>query len=145
MKRSGRTQSRKPNVANRPKPAPAFKLIEDPCDRCLGLAREGRIRPETVQRLPEKPWTPLAQDRSGPCCFDCASADALMRLNPGAYSFEMARIAVGNCRQDNYRLPGAPMGLVGLGVVRPSKKGDLEDQHAWLERQKWFGIDEEER
>jgi hypothetical protein len=123
--------------------APAFSLTEEPCERCLELARDRQIRVETVQRLPAAPWTPLAQDRSGPCCFDCASADALMRLNPGAYTFTMARIAVGNDRQEQYRLPGAPMGLVGIRIVRPSVKGDLEDQHAWLDRMHWFYIDEE--
>lgn len=136
------TQHR-PHVSNKPKTAHPFKLTEEPCPRCLGLAQDHEIRVETVQRLPAAPWTPLAQDRSGPCCFDCASADALMRLPPGAYTFAMARIAVGNDRQEQYRLPGAPMGLVGQRIVRPSVKGDLEDQHAWLDRQQWFHIDKE--
>lgn len=53
--------------------------------------------------------------------------------------FTMARIAVANDRQDQYRIPGVRMGLVleGLPVSYP---GDMEDQHAWLDRMKWFGI-----
>lgn len=38
------------------------------------------------------------------------------------------------------------MGLVKLGVVRPSKKGDLERHHKWLDENNWFECpcDEEE-
>ena len=120
------------------------KLSETPCPRCLALAMDRLIRPETVQRLPKGIGVaPVARDGSGKCCFDCASADALTcRMG---LTFAMARIAVGNDRQEQYRLPGAPMGLVGQRIVRPSVKGDLEDQHAWLERMYWFHIDEERR
>ena len=55
----------------------------------------------------------------------------------------MARIAVGNDRQEQYRLPGVPMGLAMDGQIRKSKPGDLEDQHAWLDRMQWFHIDKE--
>ena len=53
-----------------------------------------------------------------------------MRLSPGL-DFGMARVAVGNERCDQLRLPGAPMGLVGMGVVRPSKEGDLLSLFGW--------------
>jgi hypothetical protein len=46
----------------------------------------------------------------------------------------MARLAVGNDRMEQYRLPGVPMGLVQQRLVRPSEDGDFEDQLAWLER-----------
>ena len=119
------------------------KLSETPCPRCLELAQTGRIRTETVQRLPEGLGVaPRARDGSGKCCFDCASADGLLQRVSGM-TFEMARIAVGNDRQEQYRLPGVPMGLAMDGQIRKSAPGDLEDQHAWLERMRWFDIDEE--
>ena len=117
------------------------KLTEMPCPRCLALAQSGQLRAEAVQRLPPNPWAPSARDKSGRCCFDCASADAVMSF-VGGMTFEMARIAVGNDRQEQYRLPGAPMGLVRERLVRPSKPGDLEDQHAWLDSMRWFGLSE---
>lgn len=123
----------------KPLPSVWTDLSDDPCPRCLELAVDGAIRAETVQRLlRHKPARPLARDGSGECCGDCASADTLMRW-PGGMTFAMARIAVGNDRQDQYRIPGAPMGTVSMGITRPSRPGDLEDQHAWLDKNDWFG------
>lgn len=119
-------------------------LTETPCPRCRELAEGRRIRAETVQPLPRGPWAPLARDGSGPCCFDCASADALLATMPSTPGFVAARVAVGNDRQEQYRLPGAPMGLVMMGLVRPSAPGDLERQCAWLDRHGWFGEGDEE-
>lgn len=106
-----------------------------PCARCLSVPS---LRREAVQPLPRGVLAPLARDGTGPCCQDCASADTLQRfgLAPG---FEAARIAVANDRQEQYRLPGAPMGLVAIGLVRPSKPGDFERQIAWLNAHGWFG------
>ncbi len=120
------------------KPAPPA-LTELPCRRCMELALLNQLRMEAVQRLPPKGWAPLAQDRSGPQCYDCASADTLVRLY--GMTFQMARVAVANDRQEQYRLPGAPMGLVKLGLVRPSAPGDMEAQHAWLKKFRWFGTE----
>lgn len=117
-------------------PAPA-------CPRCLALAREGRIRVETVQPLPEGAMAPLARDRSGKCCFDCAATDGVLSFGL-APNFVAARIAVGNDRQEQLRLPGVVMGLVKAGFVRPSARGDLEKHHAWLDAHAWFGIDVED-
>lgn len=118
-----------------------LELSEDPCKRCLTLAKERRIRAETVQRLPAHVAArPLARDDSGECCYDCASADTLMRV-AGGMTFEMARIAIGNDRQDQYRLPGIPMGTVMMGFTKPSRDGDLADQHAWLDSNDWFELD----
>jgi hypothetical protein len=122
---------------------PVFPMTDTPCPRCLELARAGRIRVETVQRLPVGALAPIARDGSGKCCLDCASADALMSMEQ-ALTFEMARIAVGNDRQEQYRLPGAPLGLVQQCIVRPSRPGDLEEQHAWLDALNWFDIDVEQ-
>lgn len=108
------------------------------CPRCLKLASEGRIRAETLQPLPPGAMAPLAHDGSGKCCRDCAAADTVVRLGH-VPTFEMARIAVGNDRQEQLRLPGAPMGLVQAGLMRPSRSGDLEKHHAWLEANEWFG------
>ncbi len=113
-------------------------LEAEPCPRCLGLAREGKLRLECVMPLPPGAMAPLAVDRSGKCCFDCAAADTVMRFNMGVPGFGAARIAVGNDRQEQFRLPGVPLGLVKAGLVRPSKAGDLERHLAWLGRQPWW-------
>lgn len=118
-------------------------MTEDPCPRCLPLAQAGRIRMEMVQRLPAGAFAPMAvpgeDEYRGKCCFDCGAADGLLRVMPGVPGFVAARIAVGADRQEQYRLPGIPMGLVQQGFVRPSKAGDLEAHHRWLEKNDWFG------
>jgi hypothetical protein len=98
-------------------------------------------------------------DGSGPCCFDCQAADTVVKMlarNPnkkrvhltklafknvigheqidGPLGFLMARVAVGNDRCEQHRLPGAPIGLVAEGWMRPSKPGDFERHLAWMER-----------
>lgn len=117
--------------------AAAAPALEPPCKRCLVLAQDGRLRMETVQPLPKGALAPLARDGSGSCCFDCAAADGLVRFM--GLEFAAARIAVGNERQEQLRFPGAPLGLVGGGLVRASAKGDYERHHAWLDAHGWFG------
>jgi hypothetical protein len=107
------------------------------------MARDGRIRAETVQPLPAGAWAPQAHDGSGKCCRDCGAADAVARVL--GLNFYQARVAVGNDRQEQYRLPGMPMGLVKAGLVAPSEPGDLEAQYAWLDENDWFGVDESRR
>jgi hypothetical protein len=92
-----------------------------------------------VQPLPEGAWAPLDMD-GDPCCFDCQSAFTVMKHV--GLNFEQARIAVGNDRQEQYRLPGAPMGLVQSGLVKPSKAGDFDKHIAWLAEV--FNTEEEE-
>lgn len=112
-------------------------LTEGACWRCLALALGGRLRMETVQRLPAGSWAPLSRARPmRPQCYDCASAELLQ--DRFALTFEMARIAVANERQEQYRLPGAPMGLAQAGYVRSSAPGAFAEQLAWLERNGWF-------
>lgn len=101
----------------------------DPCPRCLPLAFSGVIDLEMLQPLGEHPA--LARDGSGPCCRDCAAADATMALTP-IPEFTMSRIAVGSERVEQHRLPGAPLGLVQAGIVKPSKPGDFERHIEWL-------------
>ena len=113
-------------------------LTDKPCPLCLKLAQDGCIRVEMIQRVPAGAFAPRDLD-GDPCCFDCASARTLMKLM-SSLNFEMARIAVGNDRQEQYRLPGALMGTVAMGVTRPSAAGDLERHHAWLDQHSWFGI-----
>lgn len=112
-------------------------LTTKPCQRCLDMARNGVLRFEMVQRLPKSPYAPSAVDGSGPCCRDCGAADTLTRVSKGL-NFEMARVAVGNDRQEQYRLPGVPLGLVQLGLMAPSIKGDLEEHRLWLDANNWF-------
>lgn len=105
---------------------------------------------ELVQRLPEGACAPRATPTedvpyTGPCCFDCGAADTVLRMIPSTPGFVAARIAVGNDRQEQYRLPGVPMGLVKQGLVKPSKPGDLEKHYKWLEKNNWFNTPMEER
>jgi hypothetical protein len=126
-----------PRGSGADRPDRQVPMTDEPCPRCLPLAQEGKLRMEAVQRLPSRAWAPVARDRSGKCCRDCAAADVVM----GNYgmTFEMARIAVANDRQEQYRLPGVPTGLVHVGIVRPSKQGDFDEQTAWLDKNGWFG------
>ncbi len=111
--------------------------IAEPCPRCLELKMQDKLRTEMVQPLPEGAAAPLGYDRRK-CCYDCAAADTLIRLKI-VQTFEQARVAVGNERQEQYRLPGAPLGLVREKLVRPSEDGDYEKQHKWLEAHEYFG------
>lgn len=52
----------------------------------------------------------------------------------GGMDFAMARIAVGNDRQEQLRMPGFPMGLVLYGIMRPSQPGDFETLLDWHDR-----------
>lgn len=114
-------------------------LTEEPCPICLPLAVRGVIRAEMVQRLPVKGFAPLSKRTRTSCCFDCAKAEGLMSSYPGL-DFTMLRIAVGNERQDNLRLPGYPS---PLGII-PNVKGDFDDHLKWLDRHSWFGTKEVE-
>lgn len=127
-------------------PAREIDWTAPPCQRCLGLSIGGKVWPDMVMPLPQgDAVAPLARDGSGPCCFDCAAADGLFRaVLQGKHAhlgeastfdqtwFTMARVAVGNDRLEQERLPGIPMGLVYYGLVAPSQPGDLEQHHAWL-------------
>lgn len=112
-------------------------LTDAPCSRCLALGLAGGLRMEMVQRLPEGAFAPRSREGTMQRqCFDCASAEFVATRM--SITFQMARVAVGNERQEQYRLPGVKMGLVNFGYVRPSQPGDLDDQHAWLDRYGWF-------
>jgi hypothetical protein len=73
----------------------------------------------------------LARDGSGLCCVDCASADTLRALARGM-TFSMARVAVGNDRNEQLRLPGVRIGLAHTGLIKMSAPGDLERHLGWL-------------
>lgn len=120
--------------AKQPAPHDPYAIYDDmPCPRCVKLYDEGRIRGETVMPLPQGVWAPLARDGSGPCCFDCASAETLLRMKY-APDFVAARICVGNDRQEQFRL-AARYGLVGAGLMRPTATDkDLHEHHEWLDK-----------
>ena len=107
-------------------------MTAEPCPRCLPLVIDGRIRRETLQPLRGGALDPHAVDGSGPCCRDCAAADTLLRLGYGHPDWDANRIVTGNDRQEQLRLPGAPMGLVYSGIMTPSEPGELESHNAWL-------------
>lgn len=102
----------------------------EPCVQCVRLAFNGKMRTEAVQPIPT-PAPPLSRTDNKPVCRDCALADTLvgMKYVP---TFEMARIVVANDRQEQLRLPGAPMGLVQMGLMMPNQEGDLQRHHEWL-------------
>jgi hypothetical protein len=127
-----------------------------PCPRCLPLAWNGQIRVETVQPLPPGAAAPLAEDGSGPCCYDCQAADTVSKvvfggrqvwaaLEPGASKrplragmpFSAMRVVTGNERQEQLRLPESlrpHFGLVAQGLVRQSAgEKALDDHYAWME------------
>ncbi len=115
------------------------KKSKKPCPSCLKASRQF-MRTEAVQPLPEGALAPLGLDGK-PQCHDCAVAGTLKRLT--SLTWNMARTAVANDRQEQYRLPGAPIGLVQKGLMKPSKKGDLESHQAWLREVGIWGNDEQ--
>lgn len=117
--------------------------ILPPCPKCMRLAMEGKIRNETVQPLPSTRaiMCPTDKKTDEPICRDCNAAWLVLRLSQ-APTWEAARIAVANDRQEQLRLPGVLMGLVKAGIVLPSKPGDLERHHRWLDHYNWFRPEE---
>lgn len=102
-----------------------------PCPRCLHQAMQGKLRSEAVLPLPAAA-PPRSRPGNKPCCHDCALADTLVGMT-GMMTWDMARTVVANDRQEQLRLPGAPMGLVQSGMMRPCEEGDLDAHHKWLE------------
>lgn len=103
----------------------------EPCPSCVRASMVGTIRREATQPLPAGAEAPLDYE-GNPWCFDCSAASTLSRVAP-ALTWDMARTAVGNDRQEQLRMPGVPMGLVKTGIVRPSAEGDFERHVEWLE------------
>ena len=118
-------------------------LTREPCPVCLGLAKERRIRVETVQRMPEGAFAPLGKYHRMKICCDCNSAEMLLQFKIVG-DFLSGRIAVGNDRQEHYRLPQFPVGLIRDGYVRDNV-GTFEEQIAWLDEKNWFGLRDEEK
>ena len=102
--------------------------MRPPCLSCLKSAK-AFMRVEAVQPLPEGARAPMGLDGKKQC-HDCAAAGTVMRIM--GLTWVQARIAVANDRQEQYRLPGAPMGLVQKGIVQPSEEGDLDRHYEWL-------------
>jgi hypothetical protein len=144
--------------------AAAYEANAAPCPRCLSMAMNDALRLECVMPLFSGADAPLAVDGSGPCCIDCGAADTVVkvlnvdrsvrarhmtrwRMHPrlrhdpamlkGAdrgINFGMARVAVGNDRQESMRLPGVKMGLAYEGWVRVSQPGEWQAHVAWMDR-----------
>ena len=102
----------------------------EPCMRCVRLAFHGQMRSEAIQPVPATA-PPLSREDNSRCCRDCALADGLVAMGY-VPEWGMARTVVANDRQEQLRLPGAPMGLVQQGLMLPNVDGDLEKHHAWL-------------
>ncbi len=112
----------------------ARRLTDERCPRCVKAYYAGAIWQEMIQQLPPGAYAPLAKvPGGGPCCYDCAAADTVQHVAK-LPTWEHARTAVGNEREEQLRLPGALRGLVALGLVRPSRPGDLARRIAWQKR-----------
>lgn len=122
---------------------------DKPCQRCFALWVGGHIVGEMVQPLPACPSIGLNREEQ---CPDCQAAETLLKVGMpikvdlGAFvrgdeqaaddywtGFRMARVAVGNDRMEQYRLPGVPMGLVQMKLMRPSAPGDFEKHLKWMD------------
>ena len=101
------------------------------CQRCLDLADAGKIRYETLMPLRGGARDALARDGSGVCCIDCDTADLLQRIT-SLPTFAMARVAVGNARQEHLRLPSL-LPQHGLGIPLKDSTRALDDHLAWLD------------
>lgn len=99
------------------------------CPSCIRALFADQIRHEAVQPLP--PYAGPLDNEGKPWCQDCATAEVLRRIG-SVPTWEMARTAVGNDRQEQYRIPGMPIGLVGRGLMRPNAHGDLARHYEWL-------------
>jgi hypothetical protein len=120
-----------------PKPPDLYEGNPPICPKCMRLVFNNHIRVEMVQPLPPNGIAPLDYEGEA-TCHDCHSALNLMRRVP-SLTFEMARVAVGNDRQEQFRLPGVEMGLVADHIVKPSKPGDLDRHYKWLRSLNMFG------
>src|SRR5215831_17906374 len=112
--------------------APMYALTGDgePCPTCIVAALHGVIRREAIQPVPAGVQAPISRMHNMKCCRDCAVADTLLAIAE-LPTWDMARTVVGNDRQEQLRLPGAPLGLVAMKLMLPNQEGDLERHHAW--------------
>ena len=118
---------------------------QGPCPRCLQLAHDGAIQAEAVMPLPPSPFAPLAHDRSGPCCHDCAAADSLRGIMD--MEFAALRLCTANERLEDLRRPRcmrADFGLFQRGMMRPHPFVlAVQLHHRWLATNvpAWFSFD----
>lgn len=138
LRRRGQPEKRPPEWVRRSeKRLTPVEGVPRACKRCLTLAWEDKIRPETVMPLP-RTAPPLAEDGSGPCCHDCQAADTLGRMHLSGMPFSARRVVVANERQRSLRLPEGlrkHFGMVAAGIVRASEGADAFERHiAWLEK-----------
>jgi hypothetical protein len=107
------------------------------CPSCEAAWLQGHIRQEAARPLDGRPARdPLSRRDTGDLiCQDCAVAETLMGRQ--SLTWTQARVAIGNDRQEQHRLPGVPMGvLLELGG-QPGQEGDLEAVYRWLESSVW--------
>lgn len=117
-----------------PRPRAFDGLSNTVCPVCLKMAWAGKIRPGMVMPLPDFS-PPLLRSDNKPCCRDCAAADGLAAGDRLGMNFDMARIAVGNEREEHMRMPlgmSEHFGLVKYGYVLPCSLEDLKWHQDWL-------------
>lgn len=110
----------------KPRPLILFGVehTRKPCPSCL---RSPFLRRETILPVAPGARAPLSHLKGlGSICFDCQAAETLQRMQ--GLTWEQARIATANCRQEKLRLPGAP---IGLPHMLHAQDGDLEKLHDW--------------
>lgn len=107
------------------------RSTDTPCPVCLTLLSARYIEREMVMPVPK--FGPRSLSGHS-VCFDCESAEGLLRFGV-VPEFTMARLAVGNERCEQLRLPeGAAcvMGLAARGLVKISDNSQLVPHHEWL-------------
>jgi hypothetical protein len=102
----------------------------EPCPSCLDARREF-MREEAVQPLRGGARDALSYRSPQKICQDCQAAENMMKIVH--LTWEQARVAVANDRQESLRLPGVALGLIGYGYVRMSQEGESERHHDWLD------------
>ena len=116
-------------------PKTVSRVAGAPCPCCYALAKEGVIVFEAVQPLLGGVRDPLSRRSGiGHICRDCAAAEFLNAHILQELDFSSCRITTANERREQLRLPGAPLGLVAMRIMQPSKTGELEAHHDWLSK-----------
>lgn len=105
------------------------------CGSCREANEDDVLRTEAMRPLSGQPGVDaLSRYTQEPrkICADCNAAETLMGLQ--GMTWDQARIAIANDRQEQLRLPGAPLGILVTQLGGQfSKEGELDDCHRWLD------------
>ena len=111
------------------------RATEVPCPVCLALAKAGELRREWVMPLPS--LAPISMTANTPICFDCQSAENIIKIGALRMDFPAVRLTVGSERAETLRMPEGMAELMGMcskRLVRPAHIGQLDDHFDWLDK-----------